>query len=75
LPGGAAEKAGLQGIRQSADGIVLGDVIVGIDGKQIDDYDDLYNTLDGKKPGDKVKLSVLRGKRTVQLDAELGVVE
>jgi S1-C subfamily serine protease len=75
MPGGPAEKAGLQGIRQTPDGIVLGDVITGIDGKRIDDYDDLYNALDGKKPGDRVKLSVLRGERTVEVEVGLGLVE
>jgi S1-C subfamily serine protease len=75
MPGSPAQKAGLQGIRQTPNGILLGDVIVGIDAKKIEDYDDLYNTLDGKKPGDRVKLTVLRGKRRVDLDVELQVVE
>ena len=75
LPGSAAEKAGLRGIRQTQQGIVLGDVIVGIDGKKIADYDDLYNTLDGKSPGQKAKLQVLRGKTVEDVELELQVVE
>jgi S1-C subfamily serine protease len=75
LPGSAAEKAGLTGIRQTAQGIVLGDVIVGVGGKKISDYDDLYNALDGKSPGDKAKIQVLRGKKVHDVEMELQVVE
>ena len=75
LPGSAAEKAGLRGVRQSARGVTLGDVIVGIDGKRIDDYDDLYNALDGKKPGAQVKLRVQRDKRVIEIETALQVVD
>src|SRR5262245_29794061 len=52
--GTAAARAGLQGIRQTVGGLVLGDVIVGIDDTKIDDYDDFFNAVDAHKPGDKV---------------------
>lgn len=66
-----AAKAGLQGMTQSAAGIDLGDVIVGIDDEKIENYDDLYNVLDRRKVGDKVKLKVMRRQKTVTLDVEL----
>jgi S1-C subfamily serine protease len=75
LPGSAAEKAGLSGIRQTPQGILLGDVIVGVDGKKVSDYDDLYNALDGKSPGSKAKIQVLRGKKVHDVEMELQVVE
>jgi S1-C subfamily serine protease len=75
LPGGAAEKAGIRGLSQTPDGILLGDVIVRINGTEIASYDDLYNALDDKKPGDRAKLGVLRGKRVIELEVELQVVE
>jgi S1-C subfamily serine protease len=75
LPGSPAERAGLRGIRQTPDGILLGDVIVGIGDKAIADYDDLYNALDTKKAGDRVKVRLARGRETVEVEIELVVVE
>jgi S1-C subfamily serine protease len=73
ITGGPAEKAGLVGIRREARGIKLGDVIVGINDEAVEDYDDLYNTLDRFNPGDSVKIWVQRdGKR---VSADLGLVE
>ncbi|WP_437948739.1 trypsin-like peptidase domain-containing protein [Sorangium sp. So ce296] len=73
VPGGPADKAGLRGLSEGDRGLTLGDVIVGIDGAPVDDYDALYNALDGKKPGEKVKVDLLRGgqKTTVEVQVEL----
>jgi len=70
-PGSPAEKAGLKGIERTIRGTVLGDVIVAIDGKPIDDYDDLYNTLDVHQAGEKVKVKVRRGDQLLELTSEL----
>jgi S1-C subfamily serine protease len=61
-PNTPAARAGLLGIRRSrATGrLMLGDIIVGIDGVQIKDYDDLYNSLDLHKVGDTVTLNTVR---------------
>jgi photosystem II stability/assembly factor-like uncharacterized protein len=65
---GPAAKAGLK-----AD-----DVVVAIDGKKVDAYDDLLEALVGKKPGDVVKLDVRRAKKDakepvlVKIDLKLG---
>jgi S1-C subfamily serine protease len=61
VPGSPAAKAGLRGIEQSADGIRIGDVIVAIGGEAVKDYDDLYNLLDKRRPGDTVEVTILRG--------------
>jgi S1-C subfamily serine protease len=74
-PGTPAEKAGLRGIEQGFDGIRLGDVIVGIDGKRVEDYDDLYNILDGRKAGETVKVGLVRGERAVDVPVQLMLVE
>jgi S1-C subfamily serine protease len=71
IPGGSAEKAGLRGLTETDRGIVLGDVITGIDAARIEDYDALYNALDGKKAGDKVKVELLRNKEKVTVEVEL----
>ena len=38
--------------------VVLGDVIVSIDGKAIDSDDDLATLLEDYKPGDRVKVTL-----------------
>jgi S1-C subfamily serine protease len=69
--GSPADRAGLQGIRQTRRGIALGDVIVGVDDKPVETYDDLYNLLDAHRPGERVPLKVRRGNQTVNLTVEL----
>lgn len=59
--GSNAAKAGLRGTSESQDGeIELGDIITGIDDKKVRNYDDLYNALDGRAPGDAVKVRYQR---------------
>ncbi|HEY6175527.1 MAG TPA: trypsin-like peptidase domain-containing protein [Kofleriaceae bacterium] len=68
-PGGAAEKAGLAGVVQGAEGLRLGDVIVKIDGLDIHRWSDLFHALDAHKVGDEIEVTVVnRGhRRTVKL--------
>jgi S1-C subfamily serine protease len=57
---GAAERAGLVGITQDVDGIVLGDIIVKIDGADIHRVSDLYRVLDAHSVGDEVDVTVVK---------------
>ncbi|HEX5656583.1 MAG TPA: trypsin-like peptidase domain-containing protein [Polyangiales bacterium] len=68
-----AEKAGLRPTRQErATGrIVLGDCIIGIDGKPIETDTDLFLALEQYKAGDKIKLSVYRDGDAVDVEVEL----
>jgi len=64
--GGPAANAGLQGLAQTEDGTVLGDIIVSIDGEKVSNNDDMLRALDKHKLGDAVKVEVVRhGRRTV----------
>ena len=72
--GGAAAAAGLRGLTRTRRGLALGDVIVGIDGMRIQQFDDLYTALDQHKPDDTVKVTVLRGEGTVTLSIKLAVL-
>ncbi len=64
VPGSPAEQAGLTGIQRDAHGnVVVGDIIIGIDDTEIANYDDLYNILDKKKIGDRVRVKVRRNGR------------
>jgi len=74
-PGGAAERAGMRGITQTANGLVLGDVIVGIDDEKVDDYDDLYNALDHRHAGDVVGAKVNRQGTEAVLRMEVEAVQ
>ncbi|MBI3202522.1 MAG: trypsin-like peptidase domain-containing protein [Myxococcales bacterium] len=75
LPGTPAEKAGLRGLKQTEEGIALGDVIVKVGDARVKSYDDLYNALDGRKPGHQVKVRVVRGTDEVDVMLELTLVQ
>jgi S1-C subfamily serine protease len=70
-PGSPAEKAGILGLKQTPRSIVLRDVIVGIDGVKVDDYDDLYNSLDKYREGDEVTVKVRRDEKIVDVRVKL----
>ncbi|MCL2778750.1 MAG: trypsin-like peptidase domain-containing protein [Polyangiaceae bacterium] len=70
--GTPAAQAGMQGLTRTRQGIFLGDVIVGIDDKRIEDFDDLYTVLDAHKPDDIVKVHIQR--RTEILDVDMKTI-
>jgi S1-C subfamily serine protease len=74
--GGLAERAGLrQGsepVQYGRSVIYLGgDIITAVDGVQIKSLSDLYSALENSKPGDRVKVEILRGETTVTIDVPL----
>ena len=71
-PKGGAAKAGLQGVGQDKWGnIYLGDIILKIDNKQVNSYDDIYHALDKYKIGDTVKVEVLRDEDVMTISLKL----
>lgn len=65
--GSAAHQAGLLPTRRSAAGdILLGDVVVAVDGQPIEKVEDLFEVFDQHSVGDRVILTVIRGARTNQ---------
>ena len=80
-PGGPADQAGLIPMRRSAGGdILLGDLIVAVDGKPTETVESLLDALDKHEIGGSVKLTVLRGvlspnEQTLELTATLQGVE
>jgi len=65
--GSAAHQAGLLPTRRSPDGdILLGDVIVAVDGKPIEKVEDLFAVFDKHSVGDRIMLTIIRGARTNQ---------
>ena len=71
VPGSGAAKAGLRGLRRQGSRIVLGDVLLSLDGKELDDFDALLNLMEEREPGARVKLVVLRGDVRQELEAQL----
>jgi regulator of sigma E protease len=61
-PHSAAEKAGLR----------IGDRIVTMDGEAIENYDQLFRTVQAHVPGDRITLGVERGQQRLTLALALG---
>lgn len=71
LPGSTAEKAGLQGTTQVRDGLVVGDVILAVNGKNVGDYDALRDELEQHEVGETVTLTLMRDASTVDVKVPL----
>ncbi|WP_152629581.1 S1C family serine protease [Haliangium ochraceum] len=70
--GSSAARAGFRGTARTRRGnIRLGDIIVGVDSHRVRNYDDLYNTFDNYKPGDRVVIHIVRDGRRQQLEVVL----
>jgi len=60
-PGGAADRAELRGLGKDRFGrVVLGDVIVGVNGQKVVVFDDLFKALEPHRPGDEVQVRLAR---------------
>jgi S1-C subfamily serine protease len=71
-PGSPADAAGLRAARPTANGgVVLGDVIVEIDGKPVDSVPRLVNRLDERKAGDTIRMTVVREGKKAEISATL----
>ncbi len=72
-PGSGAAKASLQPTRRSGNGdIILGDLIIGVNGEPIQTNNDLFLTLEKYKPGQQVQLKVKRKDIISELTVTLG---
>jgi S1-C subfamily serine protease len=76
LPAGAAEKAGLHGGSQQArlgfQPVMLGgDLIVGFDGQEIQNAQDLTNQMNRHHAGDVITLTVYRGQQKLNIKVTL----
>lgn len=77
-PNGPAEKAGLRGpLRQRRGPFLIvdrsaADLIVRVDQVEVRTADDFMTYIEGKRAGDVVTLTIVRGGRTVKIPVELG---
>ncbi len=77
LPGGAADRAGLHGGTEQAylgnTPIMLGgDLIIAIDGQQVQDPQDINSIMEKHQPGDVVSVTIVRGRRKMSIKLMLG---
>lgn len=72
-PGSPADRAGLRGT-DSEDGIPLGgDLIIGIDDLEVQNFEDFMGyLLTYKKPGDEVIISAIRDGKILEFEVRLG---
>ncbi len=85
VPGGPAEKAGLQGpkIERKRQGpfliesrnLAAADIVDAIDGKPVRTGDEFLDVIESKRPGDQVVLTVIRAGKQVQVPLRLEATE
>jgi S1-C subfamily serine protease len=75
MPESAAERSGMLPTRRSQTDkgpeILLGDLIVAIEGKTIASNNDLFKALDGRKVGDVISIDVMRDGKKINLSLTL----
>ena len=70
-PGSAASAAGLRGTRSRDGAIVVGDIILAVNGQAIESVARLQSRLDDYDVGETVKLTVLRDKQRIDIPVRL----
>lgn len=72
-PGSGAAKSGLRPTRRTSSGkMLLGDLIVEVDGENIQSNNDLLLTLEKYKPGDRIRMKVIRDDQPANIYVTLG---
>jgi S1-C subfamily serine protease len=69
--GGAAARAGLQGVSAEGRRVLPGDLIRGVNGRSIEDWDGLLDAVEALPLGGTAQLEVEREKRRLQLSIRL----
>jgi S1-C subfamily serine protease len=75
LPGTSAEQAGLRGTTQVGDGLVLGDIILAVNGRKVTDYDSLRDEVERYEVGATVVLTLLRDDATAEVSVRLEALQ
>jgi serine protease Do len=61
-PGGPADQAG----------VLLGDILINIDGHSFEDLDDVHEELRRKGAGQEVQAKIIRGGQNIQMTIRIG---
>ncbi len=71
LRGGSIERAGLRGLSEDGDGVILGDIILSVDKIEMNNVDDLYRFLDKKKIGETINVYIFREGKHMTIPVRL----
>ena len=71
LRGGAAARAGLKGVAAEGRQVVPGDLLQGVNGRPVDDWDGLLDTVEALPLGSTVELEVQREGRKLRVAIKL----
>ncbi|MEZ5308499.1 MAG: trypsin-like peptidase domain-containing protein [Pyrinomonadaceae bacterium] len=69
--GGPADQAGIRGFTRDGNDILLGDIILSVDGTKINSEDDLYRFLEKKKINDTVNVEIFRTDNKLTIPVKL----
>ncbi len=67
VPGGAAQQAGLRGLESGG----IPDVILAVEGVAVNSFEDLLREVRKHQVGEKVRLTVRRGERVLEMEVTL----
>ncbi|MEM1358928.1 MAG: trypsin-like peptidase domain-containing protein [Bacteroidota bacterium] len=71
-PNGPAGRAGIRGPRRDARGnLLFGDILVGINGKEVSNNTDYYLIMEQYDPGEYVELDIIRDDQKVSVEVQL----
>ncbi len=71
VPGSGAERAGMRESRRTRRGIVLGDLITAIEGRQVASVNDVHTIVEDFRVGDVVTVTVVRSDGEENLEVRL----
>ncbi len=71
VPGSGADKAGMRASRRTRRGIVLGDLITAIEGREVASVNDVHTILENFRVGDVVTVTVVRRDGEEDLEVRL----
>ena len=71
VPGSGADKAGMQASRRTRRGIVLGDLITAIEGREVASVNDVHTIVEDFRVGDVVTVTVVRRDGEEDLEVRL----
>ena len=75
VPESGAARAGLRNSESRGRDVVLGDVILSLNGRPLYRVDDLLNELEKYNAGDRVKVGLLRGAEELEVEIELSAAQ
>ncbi|MCF8055098.1 MAG: trypsin-like peptidase domain-containing protein [Desulfocapsa sp.] len=73
-PGGPAHQAGMRPTKQYGNDVILGDIITGIEGREVRSYDDIRTEIERHAVGDQIIVNIIRDGSPAELTLRLSVL-